>query len=309
MRTVRGRRPLMVFIAVAGFLAGCSNDAGLPEVSAVVEGTDIPTADTEELVDAYLARESDAPERPARLLVARLVLGYQIQLTLLEHLAEARGIKSRSSARFDDAVSAVDPTTFEAVGMRSEDFVRTLRAAELGEAIAEDEFPDVDISESQVATEYEKRKRTFSRSYQAKVTIAQFSAEAQAGAVQGKVAAGETFKEAAMSLGALQIDELDVNPFVDEVPADLLDAIEAAEVGSVTPAVEVASGWLSVLVSARDEQPEPTLEDLRDELTDLLAKVERLTLFDEWFDKQFQQADIKVDGYYGDWDADTQTVL
>lgn len=296
-------------LATALTLAGCSNGSGRPDVAAVVEGTEIPAADTEELIDTYLSRQSEAGAGEPRDKVSKSVLNYQIELALLDRLAQDRGIQSKRDAAFEEAASAVDPEAFQAVGMRSQELQAQLRAADLAKAIAAEVFPEVDITEAELTLEYERRKSTFDRSWTAKVKIAQFGSEAEAGQVQAKVGSGQGFDEAATGVGALQVDSVDVNPIIDDLPADLLDAIGATTPGQVSPAVEVASGWLAVLVEQREDRSAPTLDDLRPELTALLTEVKRERQFEEWFKRQFQNADVEVDGFYGDWDSESTAVL
>ena len=50
------------------------------------------------------------------------------------------------------------------------------------------------------------------------------------------------------------------------------------------------------------------MEDLRPELTDYLAERDRQANFQEWFQQQFTEAKVKVDSYYGKWDAKSTVV-
>lgn len=301
-------------MALAGLLVGaaCSGggDDGPPDVAATVEGVEISAADTEELVDAYSSRiKEEGKEDVSRDRLAKLALGYQIKLSFLETLADKRGVKVRPKSYFDTAADVVNPKSFEALGLREQDFARSLRAGQLSEAIAADLFPNLTVSETVLRDEYDRRAANFKHPWKAKVGVALFDSQDTAGQVKGRVAGGEDFQEVAEELGASEVGDVDVDGFVAELPGPVLDTIGSLAVGSVSDAVSTGSGWISLLVHERDAQPVPTFEDLKAELTDALVQVERAQEFQKWFEEQFKKAKVTVDDHYGEWNAEVTAVV
>lgn len=297
---------------VAGFVlaAGCSSGGGRPEVAAVVEGVEIASADTEGLVDAYLRRqkaEQQKQELPRHGTV-KLVLAYQIKVTFLEHLAKEMRVSSEPKSYFDAAADVIEPETYEAIGLRPGDFARSLQAGQLSKAIAEKLYPNVSVSENALREEYERRAPELERSWKATTRIARFSTEEPAGKVRERVRSGEAFEAAAKELGAERVAAVEINPIVASLPPGVLDAVGAVAPGEVTEGVPAADGWLSILVETREDVPRPTFEELREELTDVVAEQQRAALFHAWFEKKFAKAKVEVDGHYGKWNAKFATV-
>jgi hypothetical protein len=149
--------PVAVAIVVT-FGAGCS-DGGKPKVAAVVEGTKVSSAETETIVDAYLKRQQVAAtgEDVPRDQIAKWVLEYQIRLTLVEHLASTMGVAGEPESYYGAAADLIQPDKYGRIGQRREDFARELRAGKLSEAMAEQLFPNISISDTAVAAEYQRR--------------------------------------------------------------------------------------------------------------------------------------------------------
>jgi hypothetical protein len=59
--------------------------------------------------------------------------------------------------------------------------------------------------------------------------------------------------------------------------------------------------YIVLHVAKREDLPELSLADATPELTKIVQDDKRYQFFQQWFDKQFKEADVKVDGYYGKW--------
>lgn len=304
------RRTLGTAVVVALLGAGCSGGDGPPGVAAVVEGNEIPSAETEQIVDAYLQRQEDqAPEQALpRDEIAKFVLEYQIKLALVEHLASSLGVRGDPESAFGDAADLIDDEDYRQIGQREQDFARELQAGQLSQAMAKHLFPEISISEAAVAAEYERRAPLLDRAWKAIADLARFTSEESASQLRARVEQGEPFADAARALGADEVATTEINPVVAPLPASVLDAVGTLPPGGVSDALPAGSGWMAVRVERRDAVPRLTLDDVRAEITDFLAEQERGARFQEWFQKEFGEAEIKVDSYYGDWDPGSTLV-
>jgi hypothetical protein len=308
--SLSGRCVLGAFVALLA--VGCSRGSP-PKIAAVVEGAKIRSSDTEALVDAYLHRQKgpDPAEQQAQLgksQVTKLVLSYQIKVTFLEQLAKRQGVSTEPGSYFEAAADALEPAAYQALGLRPEDFARSLQAGRLSKALAERLFPNVTVSETALREEYDRRAVQLNRNWKAKVKIARFQTEDVAGKVRGRVQAGEPFDRAVSALGAERVDSVDINPITAELPSDTLDAIGALGSGQVGPATQAGSGWISIFVEHREDLPPLSFDDVRPELTAYLADHQRATLFQEWFEKEFLNAHVAVSKHYGRWDPQFHNV-
>lgn len=303
------RRVLCAVMALTLSGAACSKGGDRPEVAVVVEGTKIASSETEQIVDAYLQRQQtqsmgeDAPRDQ----VAKWVLEYQIKLSYLEYLAGTLGVSSEEESYFDAAADLIKPQNYGAMGQRREDFARELRAGRLSLAMAKKLNPNVSISDAALQAEYDRRGPLLDRAWKATAQVARFTTEESATQVRQRVPA-EAFADAAKALGAGEVVTVDINPVVAPLPAALLDAVGQLPPGGVSEAIPAGGAWLVVRVERRQAVPRLTLEDLRPELTDFLAERQRRDLFQEWFDKKFPEAKVKVSSYYGKWDSELTLV-
>ena len=300
----RWHRILVASLVVAAFQAGCSRGSDLPSTAATVEGAKIASLDTEALVDAYLARQNakgqgqDLPRDET----AKLVLEYQIRLTFLEHLAQTMGFSTEPQAGFADATAAIRPEELRSIGERKEDFLRALRADALSKAMAAKLYPNVSVSDESIRQEFERLAPALDRHWKATVRMARFSAQEPAQQIRPRALKGEGFENAASALGAEGVVTVDINPVEAPLPESVIDAIGNVPTGQVSDAIATGGSWIAVFVEHRQDVPRLSLEDLRGDLTDLLAERERSSEFQRWFDKNFAQAKVKVDPHYGTWD-------
>lgn len=292
-------------VSAALLVTACSSgEGGPPKVAAVVQGVEIASAETEDLVEVYLDRQKAQGQQsdPPRAKIAKLVLEYQIKLTFLEHLARKLGATSEPEEYFTAAAEVLQPETYQAVGLRPEDFARELKVLRLSKAIAETLYPDISVSEDAVRQEYDRVAHGLKRNWKATVSVARFRTEHAARQLR-ELRAGERLVEAAKALGAQRTGTVEVNPLTASLPVPVLDVIENAPVGEVTEPLRIGDGWVAVLVEGRQDLPELSLEDVRAEVTDIVVKRQRALLFREWFDKQFTTADVDVNEHYGEWDS------
>ena len=290
--------------------AGCSR-GGRPDVAAVVEGTKVSSAETETIVDAYLKRQQVAPtgEDVPRDQIAKWVLEYQIRLTFVEQLAAGMGVQSEPESYYGSAADLIQPDKYGRIGQRREDFARELRAGKLSEAMAAKQFPDVSISDAAVQAEFDRRAPLLDRHWKATAQLARFGTEEAAKQLPGKAKAGENFDAAARALGADEVTSSDINPVVAPLPAAVLDVVGALTPGAVSDPIPLGpAAWVVVRLEKRQDVPRLTIDDLRPELTAFLAERERHDKFQDWFQQKFTEAKVKVDSYYGKWDAKSTVV-
>lgn len=308
MSNARTKTPWFGFLLLVTIVAGvaCGNGGGRPKVAATVEGIKVQSSDTEGLVDAYLQRHVSDPQQQQqnmpRQQVTKLVLGYQIRLALLEHVATTMGIFEEAE-ELDSAANLVDPDAYGLLGERKADYVNELRAGRLSKAIAKKLYPDVAISDADLQEEYTRRAPLLDRHWKATTKVARFSAQAAVDQLRARVAGGEAFEQAANALGAKGVGSVDVNPLVAPLGAPVLDAIGKLPPGQVSQAVPVEKEFVAVQVVQRQDLPRLTLDDLRPDLTDTLADQQRYGRFQDWFGHQLEKAKITVDGAYGKWSS------
>lgn len=290
--------------------AGCGGSGGPPKVAAVVEGMKVQADDTEGLVDAYLERHVSDPQQQGmpRSQVSKLVLGYQIKLALLEHKAMAMAVSDEAGPELEEAADLVNPDGYALIGERRQDYVNELRAGRLSKAIAKKLYPDVDVSESDLLEEYERRAPLLDRHWKATTTVARFDSQAPIDQLRSRVTNGEPFDQVASAVGSKAVATVEINPLTAPLAAPVLDAIGKTPAGQMSAAVPLGKEFLVVFVTQRRDLPRLTLDDLRPELTDALSEQERYRLFQEWFGKQLEKAEISVDGHYGKWSPEYSRV-
>ncbi len=127
------RRRSLVALAISAVLAGgCSRGGSAPDVAAVVEGTRIPAAQTQALLETHVRNELAQAGSGAQVdgdrkqTLTHFVLLYQIKHVLLRHLARGMNVEVEASGLTPEA-----------------------EAGRLSEAMAQRLFPDVPAEERQ----------------------------------------------------------------------------------------------------------------------------------------------------------------
>jgi hypothetical protein len=308
MTDVRTKASWWACLVLSAIVAGaaCGNGGGHPRVAATVEGMKIQSSDTEGLVDAYLQRHISDPQQQnlPRQQVTKFVIGYQIRLALLEHLATTMGISDQNEAELNSVVDLVDSDSYGLLGERKDDYVDSLRAGRLSKAIAQKLYPNIAVSDSELQDEYARRAPLLDRHWKATTKVATFTAQGFVDQLRARVGAGEPFEQAANALGAKGVGTVDVNPLTAQLGAPVLDAIGKTQLGQVSQAVPVGKEFVAVDVVQRQDLPRLTVDDLRAELTDALVEQQRYRRFQDWFDHELGKAKIAVDHAYGKWSSE-----
>jgi parvulin-like peptidyl-prolyl isomerase len=308
MNWVWTRLAVSLVFGLAAVGCGGDDDAGPPRVAAVVEGSEIPAADTEALVQGYLEQQAKAEEAPGderRDQAVPFVLLYQIRHALLRHLAADLDV-SIDTAVAGDAVAQLaesEPEAFQAAGVRPGDVQASSEAGRLSRAIALKLFPDVPVDEADVRAEYDNRAPLYNQGWRVQAKVASFGSGDDAARVASALAAGRTFEEAATAAGASDVGSAEMSP-ASPLPAPVLEAVGKLARGQVSDPLQVStSGWAVIFAEAREELPQISFEEAKADLAVVVAEAQRQQLFAAWFDKQLKQAKITVDDFYGEWDA------
>ena len=129
----RRRWLVVALVAAATLVGGCSRSGATPDVAAVVEGTKIPTAETEALLASYVRNElaqagtdSGAFDGDRKQTLTHFVLLYQIKHVLLRRLAQDMQVSVETGGLTPEAA-----------------------AGRLSEAMAQQLFPDIPDKERQ----------------------------------------------------------------------------------------------------------------------------------------------------------------
>jgi hypothetical protein len=302
--TRRARAGLAALAAMAALGTGCARGHEPAGVAAVVEGERIPAADVDALTDSYIAAKKAGDEDVLpRAQVAKLVVVYEIRLSLLEHLAAKMGIDEEPQSVFDSAADVIEPEKFTEIGMRKEDFARELRVNRLFKELALKLYPTVSVSDTALHEAYDQRAPGLERNWKVTAGIARFSAQDAAAQVRALVATGKTFDQAAVALGSDKTDQVEIDPLRNAFSPAALDAIGALKPGQISDPIRSGNWWLAVQAQSHQDLPKVTFDDVRAELTDIVTDKQRSALFQQWFDKQLAAAKVKVTSHYGKWNA------
>lgn len=318
--SARHRVPVVIALAL-GLLAGCSSggDSGPPELAATVGGVEIASSEVDRLLEQYRSGaeaakdKALAAEAPATPLGdeegRRFVLEYLIRLTVLEELAAAQGVSSQAGNMLDVALEATSEADFAGTAWTRGDLKEGLEAGALSKELAEKLFPDVAVSEAEISTHWEAVKDSFVSGWNATVRAA-FLPTAQAGEeLRRAVAGGADFDTAARDLAALQVGSMGtISSTAPQVSPQLRAMIGDLAAGELSVPTAAAGGFVVLLVTQREEVPERTLDDVRDQVLAAVQDQKRQRLFLDWLDEQVQKADVTVDTYYGRWNPERGTV-
>jgi hypothetical protein len=305
-------------LAVLTAASGCSltGSKGVPAVAAHVAGVPIDSKTIQDLYNQFAASDqgkSDMdPSQQQGLVVSpkqirQTALTYQIRVVFLEALAKQRGINIPETENSDDVSSEIAqaPSLAEA-GFHASDIKIASRAEKLEKALALKLLPDVPVNPQEIQDAYNQRKDIVGKSYRATTDIAFMDDLDSANSLKAQLDKGGDWNKITTSLGdkVLRQSTVDISP-ISPVQKDFIDKVSALKQGQTADPMhfEVDNGSVYIVlhVAKRQDLPELSLADATPELTKIVQDNKRYQFFEQWFDKQFREADIKVDGYYGKW--------
>jgi len=310
-------------IGVAGALAltvsGCSmpfSSQGVPEIAAYVEGTPITSKDVQALYDKFANSDqgkSDMdPTQQQGLVVSpkqirQTALTYQIRVVFLEALAKLKGVTDADqAAQKEIANELAQAPSLQQGGYQASDLVIAKHAEVLSKAIAEKLLPNVIVNPQELQDAYDQRQDLVAASFKSSVDVAFMDDEASATELISRLNKKEDFFKITKDLGskALQASEVDVSP-LSPVQKDFIDTVRGLKEGETSKAlpysVDDGNVYIVLHVAKRQDLPKLTLEQATPELTKIVQDDKRYAFFQQWFDKQYREADIRVNKYYGKW--------
>lgn len=314
-------------VVLAAPLAGCGVFGGEsePEVAAVVAGAEITSDRVDELFARFAGTEAGAAAlagaenglRVSEEQVRANVLSYAIKVAFLDVLAERQGVAVPESLPGSEDVfeDFAGVGTFAVQGFQGEDFRVAQRAEAIGKAIAAKLLPTVSITEEEKATAFEERKELFAESFRATTGIAFMDSSASAEQLRAEIADGSDFEAATAALDANVVasSDLEINPLSTPVQQELIDAATALEVGETSEPISIEFQgtplFVVLLMKEREDLPAVSLKEAEADLVEIITNRRRKDVYDEWLKKQYVEADISVDGYYGRWEPNLQAVI
>jgi hypothetical protein len=310
-------------IGVAGALAltvsGCSmpfSSQGVPEVAATVQGMPISSKTVQDLYDKFATSDqgkSDMdPTQQQGLVVSpkqirQTALTYQIRVTFLEALAKLKGVTAQDTEEQKEIANELaSAPSLQQGGYQASDLEIAKRAEVLSKAIAQKLLPDVIVNPAEIQDAYDQRQDLVAASFKSKVDVAFLDDQASADTLISRLNKKDDFFAITKDLGAkaLQAQEVDVSP-LSPVQKDFIDTVRGLKTGETSKAlpyqVDDGSVYIVLHVAKREDLPKLTVAEATPELTKIVQDDKRYAFFQQWFDKQYREADIRVNKYYGKW--------
>jgi hypothetical protein len=310
-------------IGVAGALAltasGCSmpfSSQGVPEIAAWVEGQPISSKEVQALYDKFANSDqgkSDMdPTQQQGLVVSpkqirQTALTYQIRVVFLETLAKLKGVTDEDQEQQREIANELaQAPSLQQGGYQASDLVIAKHAEVLSKAIAQKLLPNVIVNPQEIQDAYDQRRDLVAASFKSKVDVAFLDDEASATELIDRLKKKEDFFKITKDLGskALQASEVDVSP-LSPVQKDFIDTVRGLKEGETSKAlpysVDDGNVYIVLHVAKREDLPKLTLAEATPELTKIVQDDKRYAFFQQWFDKQYREADIRVNKYYGKW--------
>ncbi len=306
-------------MALALALSGCGG-GGAPEIAANVEGTEITSAQVQELYDIFANTDTGAQDLqgvegvkvdPKQ--VRATALSYRIKIAFMEYLAKREGAQIATDANdkevYDD-LAEVGSLKFS--GYKGEDLRVAARMEGISKAIAAKLLPEVSVSREELQAAYDARPELVGKSFRATTGIAFMDSEESAAALKKELEKGTDFKAATDALaGTVAADTVDVNP-ITPIQPEIIEAVRKLDVGKTSDPVRYDLGvpvYTVLYQIKRKDLPALTLEEAKPELTQIVMDAKRFQVFDDWLKKQYLTAKIEVDKYYGEWNPTYQAVV
>jgi hypothetical protein len=305
-------------MAVLVAMSGCSltGSKGVPAVAAHVDGVDIPSKSIQDLYDQFAHSEQGKndmdPTQQQGMSVSpkqirQTALTYQIRVVFLEALAKQKGIDVPATEDSEDVSAEIaQAPSLASAGFKASDIRIAQRAEKLERALAVKLLPDVAVNPDEIQAAYDQRKDIVGKSFRATTGIAFMDDVDSANSLKAQLDKGGDWDTIISSLGekVLRSATVDMSP-ISPVQRGLIDKVATLKQGETADPqhfeVDNGSVYIVLHVAKREDLPELSLADATPELTKIVQDDKRFQFFQQWFDKQFKEADVKVDGYYGKW--------
>ncbi|HEX3612205.1 MAG TPA: peptidyl-prolyl cis-trans isomerase [Sporichthyaceae bacterium] len=311
-------RAVVATMAMLAATSGCSltGSKGVPAEAAKVDGMSIDSKTIQSLYNQFANSDQGQSDmdptqqqglRVSPKQIRQTALTYQIRVVFLEALAKQRGINVADTENNADVASEIAqaPSLAEA-GFKASDIQVAARAEKLEKALALKLLPDVVVNADELKAAYDQRKDIVGKSWKATTDIAFVDDIDSANSLKSQLDKGGDWATVIKSLGdkILRSSTVDISP-ISPVQKEFIDKVSALKQGQSADPMhfEVGDGSVYIVlhVSKREDLPELSLTDATPELTKIVQDDKRYQFFEQWFNKQFRDADIKVDGYYGKW--------
>jgi len=311
-------RGVVAGVTLVAAVSGCSltGSKGVPLVAAHVNGVPIPSKTVSDLYNAFASSDQgrsdlDPTQHEGTSVSAKQILAtaltYQIRVVFLEALAKQRGISVETTEGQNDiSADIAQVPSLATSGFRPLDLQIAARAEKLEKAIAQQLLPDVVVNPDEIQSAYDARKDIVGESFKSETDIAFMDDLPSANQLKTQLDQGGDFKATTTALGdkTLRSASVEISP-LSFVQKDFIAKVKALKQGETSEPLhyEVDNGSVYVVlhVSKRTDLPPLSVADATPDLTKIVQDDKRFQFFDQWFNKQFREADIKVDGYYGKW--------
>ncbi|HEX3825740.1 MAG TPA: SurA N-terminal domain-containing protein [Sporichthyaceae bacterium] len=305
-------------MAVLVAMSGCSltGSKGVPAVAAHVDGVAIDSKTIQGLYNQFATSEQGKndmdPTQQQGMSVSpkqirQTALTYQIRVVFLEALAKQKGIDVPATEESEDVSAEIaQAPSLASAGFKASDIRIAQRAEKLERALAVKLLPDVVVNPDEIQAAYDQRKDIVGKSFRATTGIAFMDDLDSANSLKAQLDKGGDWNTIISSLGekVLRSATVDMSP-ISPVQRELIDKVSTLKQGETADPqhfeVDNGSVYIVLHVAKREDLPELSLADATPELTKIVQDDKRYQFFQQWFDKQFKEADVKVDGYYGKW--------
>jgi hypothetical protein len=299
-------------------MSGCSltGSKGVPLVAAHVDGVEIQSKTIQDLYNQFAASDQGKndmdPTQQQGMSVSpkqirQTALTYQIRVVFLEALAKQKGIDVPATEAGEDVSAEIaSAPSLVGAGFKANDIRIAQRAEKLERAIAVKLLPDVVVNPDEIKEAYDQRRDIVGKTFRATTNIAFMDDLDSANSLKAQLDKGGDWDTIITSLGekVLRSSTVDMSP-ISPVQRELIDKVSLLKQGETADPqhfeVDNGSVYIVLHVAKREDLPELTLADATPELTTIVQDDKRYQFFQQWFDKQFREADVKVDGYYGKW--------
>lgn len=321
-----GRAVGALLCAAALSACGLVGGGGAPKIAADVEGTKITSAQVDLLYDVFAKTDAGAESlggadsNPDALKVdpkqiRATSLSYQIKIAFLDFLAQREQVTIPEDASKEDIYNGLASIgSLQTAGYRGEDLKVAARIEAISKAIAAKLLPDASVTTAELQAAYDERKEVVGKSFRATTDIAFMASQKSADALKVALDGGKDFVAATDALGeeTIAAKTIDVNP-ITPIQADVVETVRKLDTGKTAAPIryDVEGATLFVVLhqQKRTDLPALTLTEATPELTTIVVEHKRFVVFQDWLKKQYEAANIDVDGYYGKWNPSFQAVV